>query len=58
VKHTVVILGFTDGRGALIGDPSGAGDGCIQWSLDDLRQRWRGEGLRLVKRMGTRRLLK
>ncbi|HUT93716.1 MAG TPA: hypothetical protein VMY37_29905 [Thermoguttaceae bacterium] len=49
VKHTVVILGVTPRGRVLIGDPS---CGCVEWSLDDLRRRWSGVGLRLAERAG------
>ena len=49
VKHTVVILGVTRCGRVLIGDPC---CGCVEWSVDDLRRRWSGVGLRLVERSG------
>ena len=49
VKHTVVILGVTRRGRVLIGDPC---CGCVEWSVDDLRRRWSGVGLRLVERAG------
>ena len=47
VKHAVVILGVTPRGRVLIGDPC---CGYVEWSLDDLRRRWSGVGLRLVER--------
>ena len=50
VKHTVVILGVSPCGRVLIGDPC---CGYVEWSLDDLRRRWSGVGLRLVERAGS-----
>jgi len=54
-EHAVVLYRFTEDGRAVIGDPAGASDaagGCYLWSVDDLRTRWGGEGLRLVPRAG------
>lgn len=49
-NHTVVLFGFTkDGR-VEIGDPSNDEYGRTLWTAHDLKQRWCGEGLRLVQR--------
>ncbi len=45
--HAVVYLGAVDERLVAIADPS---VGREQWSIDDLRVLWHGEGLRLIDR--------
>jgi len=45
--HAMVLYGPSgDGR-VLIGDPS---EGLRRWSAEDVKARWRGEGLRVVRR--------
>lgn len=51
--HAVVLYRFTEDGKAIIGDPAGGvepGGGRYIWTLDCLRERWGGEGLRLVPR--------
>ena len=46
-NHTVVFYGFTENGEVEIGDPA---VGHTKYTLDDLKRRWVGEGLQLVKR--------
>jgi len=47
--HAMVLYGpGGDGR-VLMGDPS---EGLRRWPVEDIKARWRGEGLRLVRREG------
>jgi len=49
--HAMVLYGpGGDGR-VLMGDPS---EGLRRWPVEDIKARWRGEGLRLVRRAGGR----
>ena len=47
ISHAVVFYGFTDGGKAEVGDPAA---GRERLSAEELSLRWRGEGLRLVRR--------
>jgi hypothetical protein len=48
--HSIVVFGISDSDKAVIGDPS---SGMVRWTLSDLKQRWRGDGLYLVPRTGA-----
>lgn len=52
-SHAVVIYGFDGNGNAAVGDP-GVGRG--RWKADQLRHRWCGTGLRLVRRRFEHRL--
>jgi hypothetical protein len=47
--HTVVLFGFTEDGRVEIGDPADSLSGR-EWTIDELKERWCGEGLRLIKR--------
>ena len=53
-RHTVVMFRFTEDGQADIADPAEILQERRKWPLDVLKQRWTGEGLRLVKRRSTR----
>jgi hypothetical protein len=44
---------FTEDGQADIGDPANILQARSQWPLEVLKQRWTGEGLRLVRRRST-----
>ena len=47
--HAMVLYGPSgDGR-VVMGDPA---EGLCHWAVEDVKARWRGEGLRLVRRDG------
>ena len=46
-NHAIVFYGFADDGSAVIGDPAA---GLTRWTAEELANRWRGEGLRLVRR--------
>jgi hypothetical protein len=50
INHCVVLFGFTPKGKAVIGDPSNGSFGRVEWTQTQLRQRWLGEGFRLVQR--------
>jgi hypothetical protein len=51
VSHSAVLFRFTsDGHQVEMGDPS---VGREDWSRDDLRVLWHGDGMRLVPRLGA-----
>ncbi|MCE9556065.1 MAG: hypothetical protein K8T91_22180 [Planctomycetes bacterium] len=49
IGHAVVFYSLGSGGSVEIGDPAVGRD---RWTTQDLRSRWRGEGLRLVRRSG------
>ena len=48
--HAVVLFGFTRDDRAVVGDPTLRYRGRTLWTVEELRQRRRGEALRLVTR--------
>lgn len=57
VEHSVVLLGFcSDGR-AEIGDPANVLNPRAKWTVEDLENRWQGEGFRIVPRSPAAPLL-
>ena len=52
-RHTVVMFRFAENGQAEIADPANILQERCKWPLGVLKQRWTGEGLRLVKRPST-----
>ena len=51
-EHAVLLLGASDSEHIRILDPAAGIDQLVCWRMDDLRERWQGEALRLVPRSG------
>jgi RNA polymerase sigma-70 factor (subfamily 1) len=48
--HAIVVYGFADDGKVEVGDPS---CGLDRWTMNELRRRWHGDGLRLVRQAGS-----